>query len=94
MRIESIHFRRWIETGLEWNVVGRGLRHVFDRSPITREETDQAVTWQRREYFSAHNGIRLLDSTENVGALVVSVILATLQDTAKRDTEERTLKTG
>lgn len=30
---------------------------------------------------------------ENVGALVVSTLLATSQDTAKRDTEERTLKT-
>ena len=29
MRIESIHFTMWVETGLEWNVGGHGLRHVF-----------------------------------------------------------------
>ena len=30
MRIESIHFRKWIEfsCGLEWNVGGRSLRHM------------------------------------------------------------------
>ena len=29
MRIEPIHIWRCIESGLEWNVVGRALRHVL-----------------------------------------------------------------
>ena len=83
MRIESIHFRRWIETGLEWNVVGRGLRHVSDRSPVMRKKLTRRIT-----------GFIFLTPWKMLVLLLFMLKLATSQDTAKRDTEERMLETG